>query len=468
MNTRSLGFRLTLWHTLLLLVMALTFTAYTYIGLRHYLVDWLQVNLARRAQDIAQNLIAPLDSARLSDLVAEVKTLYAPEANNRFIRISHNGEVMYLSGPPRNGSFDPAQVLVFHDGMPATRQEPALNGNSIYIVAIPAVAKKNNTRYLVEVGTSDAPIRNALDGLMATLLLGFPVLILLAAGGGYLLVWRSLRPVSDMIRCAETLSQNSLNQRLPVPPTGDQLENLSRTLNRMIDRLDAACSQNLRFTADASHELRTPLTVMRGELESIVDTSSLPRHLRERIGSVLEETERLSRITEGLLTIARLDSGETPIERVNFDLGKLVATTTDQMLLLAEDKHIEVHVQAPPIIIPGDPARMKQVIVNLFDNAIKYTPQGGRIDIEVRQETDAVILSVKDNGIGIDEEALPHVFERFYRADKVRSRGLGGTGLGLAIVRAICTRHGGSVEVLSIATRGSQFIVKLPLAWPLN
>jgi signal transduction histidine kinase len=233
----------------------------------------------------------------------------------------------------------------------------------------------------------------------------------------------------------------------------------------LIARLDESFQYISRFTADASHELRTPLTVLRGELEAIAAGAHLDEASRETIGSALEETERLSRIVESLLAISRLDAGEAQMERVSFDLAELTTTTVEQMRLLAEDRDISLgcHINGD-VRVEGDRARIKQVIVNLVDNAIKYTPEGGEVRVLVGSEIDLAVVRVEDDGAGIPEEALPHLFERFYRVDKARSRQMGGVGLGLAIVKSIVTAHGGRVTVEGAEGRGSRFRVQLPLA----
>jgi signal transduction histidine kinase len=205
--------------------------------------------------------------------------------------------------------------------------------------------------------------------------------------------------------------------------------------------------------------------VLRGELEAIAAGAHLDEASRETIGSALEETERLSRIVESLLAISRLDAGEAQMERVSFDLAELTTTTVEQMRLLAEDRDISLgcHINGT-VNIEGDRARIKQVIVNLVDNAIKYTPEGGEVRVLVGSEIDLAVVRVEDDGAGIPEEALPHLFERFYRVDKARSRQMGGVGLGLAIVKSIVTAHGGRVTVEGAEGRGSRFRVQLPLA----
>jgi signal transduction histidine kinase len=191
----------------------------------------------------------------------------------------------------------------------------------------------------------------------------------------------------------------------------------------------------------------------------------LKSQTRETLGSLLEEVDRLAEIVEGLLALSRLDTGEAKSEWVKFDLGELAATTADQMSLLAEDKNITVACElSPGVAIEGDRARLKQVVVNLLDNAIKYTPNGGRVRLKITREDGYAILDVTDDGIGIPPEAVPHVFKRFYRVDGSRSREQGGAGLGLSIVKAICAAHGAHVEVVSVPGKGSSFRIKQPLA----
>jgi heavy metal sensor kinase len=279
------------------------------------------------------------------------------------------------------------------------------------------------------------------------------------------LVRRALLPVERIARKAAEISQHNLSERLPVVRSGDEIERLSVSLNHMISRLEDAVRSSKQFLADASHELRTPLTVMRGELEALATDAALEGETRETLGSVLEEVDRLAELVEGLLALSRLDAGEAPAEWVRFDLAQLAADTADQMSLLALDKRVSVTCRsAGSVSVQGDRARLKQVVVNLLDNAIKYTPRGGRVDLEVRPQDGYAVLEVTDTGVGIPAEALAHVFKRFYRVDGSRSREQGGAGLGLSIVKSICSAHGALVEVVSTPGRGSTFRIRQPLA----
>jgi heavy metal sensor kinase len=332
----------------------------------------------------------------------------------------------------------------------------------LLIVVLSRATKER--RFVIEEGSSEARIQSTLHAWVAGLVLGLTFLILLAVLGGYVLVKRALEPVTRIIESAEGITSRNLNERLPIPRTQDELEQLSVALNRMIHRLDEAFQHTQRFLADASHELRTPLTIIQAELEALERMGSGP-DVQEPARSALDEVARLRTIVEGLFALSRLDAGEALEQTAPFDLAELAATTTDQMCLLAVDKKIAITCDASAkVVVEGDRARLKQVIVNLLDNAIKFTAPGGQIHVRVSLREQRAILEVTDNGMGMPPEAIPHVFERFFRVDKARSRDLGGAGLGLSIVKSICLAHRGRVEVESKEGHGSRFIVELPLA----
>jgi signal transduction histidine kinase len=231
----------------------------------------------------------------------------------------------------------------------------------------------------------------------------------------------------------------------------------------MISRLEDALAHNRRFSADVSHELRTPLTILRGELEHVIQLRNVGPGVVESVGSALEEIERLAKIVESLLTISHLDSGGAGIEFNRFDLQELVKTTAEQMKLLADEKQITMGGDSSgPVYSLGDESRIKQVLVNLLDNAIKYSREGGHIVTSVRTDDNTAVLTVTDDGVGIPVDALPHIFERFYRAEEARPRGSAGAGLGLSIVQAICRAHGGTVSVASTEGKGTTVQVRLP------
>jgi len=466
MNTRSLSFRLVAWYAGVLLSVFVLLGALTFLFLRHYLEANLLDTQTRRARQIADTLVAHASRADEDALRSQIESLYSPEVNDRFIRITRaDGAGVYASGMPQDGRFDPTQVPPPLGDAAGQSRKVRLAGGATLMIATRGASGADGSHYRVEVGTSAASVDNILARVLVMLAVGLPLAVVVAVAGGFVLVRRALEPVERITRKAEAITQHNLSERLPVVRSGDELERLSVSLNHMINRLEDAIHGSKQFVADASHELRTPLTVMRGELESLAQDAQLGRATRETLGSVLEEVERLAEIVESLFALSRLDAGEAHAEWLRFDLAELAATTAEQMSLLAEDKQVRVDCESTAgVTVEGDRARLKQVIVNLLDNAIKYTPRGGRVRLSVRRESGYAVLDVPDDGIGIPAEALPHVFKRFYRVDTSRSREQGGAGLGLAIVKSICTAHGAIVEVASTPGRGSTFRVRQPLA----
>ena len=466
MNTRSISFRLVAWYAGLLTLIFVALCALLYLDLRHFLVNDLRQSQSRRTRQIANTLLAHVKQTGEAAVASQTKDWYEPEVNDRFIRITRaDGTLVYVSDAPKDGSFDPAEIPIFQPS-PATEfsRKLKLSGGNTLLIAALNFKSAGNPDYLVEFGSLLDPVETMLNHLFLQLALGLPLAVVIITVGGFLLVRRALSPVEQITRAAERITQHNLSERLPVAHTGDELERLSLSLNRMITRLDDAFQNSKRFVADASHDLRTPLTILRGELESFAADTRLDSELRDRAGSMLEEVVHLSKIVEQLFTLSRLDAGEAQTEWTCFDLTELAKTTVEQMNLLAEDKGISISCDASePAPVKGNRVRLKQVVVNLLDNAIKYTPAKGAIQLHVLAVNGHAVLEVKDNGIGIPPDALPHIFERFYRVDEARSAESESAGLGLSIVKSICTAHGAEVEAQSTVGTGSCFRVRLPL-----
>ncbi len=463
MNARSLKVRLVTWYAGWLAVLFVVFGIFVYQSLSYYLKDSLREALARRARQVAD--LAQRTTTDWGTTGREIQTHFAPEANSRLTRVTIDGRIVYVSGPPADHSFDPGAVPAAGEvraGESFVRRALP-DGRVLYVVVLSRLAGGRN--FVIEEGFSEGPIRTTLEAWLTVLVLGLVVLIVVTGLGGFWLAQRALHPVDRIIYSAQRISSLNLSERLPVHHTGDELERLSVALNSMIARLDDAFQQTRRFLADASHELRTPLTMMQAELEAIHERTDLKPNIRELAASGLDEVQRLKTIVEGLLALSRLDAGEALEQRTSVDLAELAATTADQMCLVAEDKGVSVACHSgAKVMVEGDRSRLKQVMVNLLDNAIKYTPSGGTVTLKVFTQEDKAVTEVQDNGIGIPPEAVPRVFDRFFRVDKARSRELGGAGLGLAIVKSICVAHGGRVEVQSEEGTGSRFTVSLPLA----
>lgn len=469
MSTRSLRFRITGWYAALLAGALLIFGASVYLGLERYLYWDLQRSLEADCRTIGTQLLSQHPFKRPNWLETEIEEAYSPEINGRFIRVIQDGEGMiYASGPPKDGGFDPSQVPLPRSEERSRARKISFTGGRRLLIDAMQFTTPDGNRFVVETGVPDHQIEVVLHGLLITFAVYMPFIISLAVVSGYWLMRRSLQPVDEITKRAEGITSTNLSDRLPVIRTGDELERLSVSLNRMIERLDQAFQHINRFTADASHELRTPLTILQLELEGIAESHRLTPSVTDQIGSALEETHRMSHIVENLLAISRLDAGEAKIDKTRLDLGELAASTAEQMRLLAEEKAILLRSDvAANIWVEGDRSRLQQVIVNLVANAINYTSEGGKVEVSVRGERATAVLEVSDNGVGISAQALPHVFERFYRADKARSRDSGGAGLGLAIVKAVCTAHGAEIKVASHEGRGSRFTLEMPL-WDLS
>ena len=465
MNPRSLRFRMTAWYAGLLAGSLMLFGASVYLGLKHYLDSSLRRSLSEQTHSIAEKYLVEVSSKGEAYVIAETND-YAPDITGRFIRITrHDGTVLYQSVPPRNKTFDPYLIHTQQDAFrkPESFRQEVTASSLLMIHTLPYTTGEGQS-FLVEVGAPYREIEAVLHSLLLNLALGMPLIVAGAIGGGYWLMRRALQPVDDITRQAARITSRSLSERLPVANTGDEIERLSISLNRMIARLDDAFQHINRFSADVSHELRTPLTILRGELEAITRERVQPEFM-EMVGSALEETDRLGRIVDHLLEISRLDAGEACRDRTRLDLGALTTSTADEMRLLAEEKSIQLVFDVEKAVeIEADPARLRQVMANLLDNAIKYTPEGGTVRISVHAHGTRGILEIADNGVGIAPEALPHIFERFYRADQARSRSTGGAGLGLAIAKAICAAHEAEIAVWSTEGKGSRFRVEWALA----
>ncbi len=463
-HPRSIRARLITLYVVTLALIFVCFGGYTYWGFKQYLMRSLTQTLLRRAHQIADTILVQMPAKGEGFVSSEIQARYAPELNERIIRITdQTGRTIYAS--QNTGVLSAPLPVVFVDAKgetaPVSREE-ILGKDRFRVVAL-GYRLSNGQPYTVEVGAPENDIFGALNGLLLTLSLGFPVFIGVTSLGAYILLGRALRPVDEIVRSAERITLHNLSQRLPVAATGDEVERLSQALNRMIQRLDEAFQVASRFTADASHELRTPLTIIRGELEALLKEEKLNEDQTSEVASVLEEVDRLTQIVEGLLLMSRLETGASQMSKAPVDFAHLVSTTVEQMMLLAESKNVSLVCEAGNnVIVEAHEVRLKQVVVNLLDNAIKYTPERGKITVRVLDEASSVILEIGDNGIGISREALSHVFERFFRSEQAEARKAQGTGLGLAMVQSIVEAHEGKVTVESRENEGATFRVQLP------
>lgn len=342
------------------------------------------------------------------------------------------------------------------------------NGSLIRVLT--ANVEVANRQYTVQVATVVTAFYQVLGRLRWLALLVIPAIILCSGFGGYWLSGRAMAPVQEIERTAREISEQSLSRRLPLPVARDELRMLSETLNAMLSRLEAAFKRNVQFTSDASHELRTPVAIIRTTAELMQEQKRTVAEYEEANAQILSEAERTSGLIEELLTLARADSQAADFSYAEVDLSAVTREAVASAATLAQSKGILLRSEIPgvAVIIIGDANAIRRLFLVLLDNAIKYSNAGTRILTTLSIQTESAVIAVEDEGIGISEQDLPHIFERFYRVDKARSREMGGAGLGLSIARWIAEAHRASIAVESTPGEGSTFRVTFPLrgkAW---
>ncbi|MCD6431003.1 MAG: HAMP domain-containing protein [Deltaproteobacteria bacterium] len=323
--------------------------------------------------------------------------------------------------------------------------------------------KSNKVRGVVQVGTSLEFVRESMRNLVVIFFVLVPSLLFVAAVVGFFLAGKALKPIRDIARTTRHITVNNLEERITVPVARDDVGQLAATINGMLDRLSLSFQKITQFTADASHELRTPLTIMRGELEIALRGERSSEDYLETLGSSLEEVERMSKIVNDLLLLSKSDMGHEILQHDPVDLRILLTNILSHFKILADKHQIQLSSALEEVeTVFGDHLRLRQLMVNLLTNAIRYTSVGGKINLTLRGVESGVEIAVADTGIGIPVEDIPRIFDRFYRTDKARSRQYGGSGLGLSIVKWIVNAHHGTIRVDSVVGEGSVFRVMLP------
>jgi heavy metal sensor kinase len=317
---------------------------------------------------------------------------------------------------------------------------------------------------LLRLGVSEEPLWDEFWDMVSVLAIGLPVTVLLIGFAGYAVAGQALQPVEEMAQRARKISAESLNERLTIQDPEDELGRLGLAFNETLARLEKSFEQLRRFTADASHELRTPLTAIRSVGEVALQNTGDAAYYRDIIGSMLEEVSRLTRLVESLLTMSRADAGQIQLQRTNIKVLDLAKESAALLEVLAEEKRQAVTVEGDSsLTVRGDRLILRQALINLIDNAVKYSPSGGTIAVRARASGKDVLIEVRDSGPGIPEEHAGKIFQRFYRIDKARTRAEGGAGLGLSIAEWAVSANGGRIELHSEAGRGCTFILRLPL-----
>ena len=458
-NVRS---RLTLWYVLVLATLLASYAGVASLFLFLSLREDFDHNLLQDVETVEGMLTK--ESNGLVSLHASHPDAAEPRIGH-FIEVwSPEGSLLYRSAALQGQTLGspPGPEEGLHDPTPATTQLP--NGTRVRLAS--SVYHVEDQRVVLRVAYSEERLWRELGEFGEVLLLGFPIAVLLAGFGGYALARKALSPIDMMAIQTKKISAEKLGDRLSIENPEDELGKLGTVFNDMLGRLQAAFDQLRRFTADASHELRTPLTAIRSVGEVALQDQRSPAEYQDVIGSMLEEVDRLTRLSESLLALSRADAGHVQLQREDIPLVDLAKEASSVVEVLAEEKRQQIDIEGDPnLFVFVDRLILRQAMVNLLDNAIKYSPPGSQILVRVQNEGDKqVFLDVVDQGPGIPSEHQAYVFDRFYRVDRARTREWGGAGLGLSITRWAVEAHGGDISFKSEEGQGSTFRVSLPVA----
>ena len=458
----SVRLRLTLWYTAILLGILVVISGLSYSLLRWSLVQDLDTSLRAVGQVIRDTGWSGPGGTSAEALLRD---LLGPEFHDKFFQ---------LADPEGRPGAHSAQLRDRLPLSPRARQRAAAGDETYETVRLAAgarvrlltmpVDRGGRLVRLIQVGMPLDRAERALGRYLETLLVLIPLGVGLAAAGGAVVARRALKPVDEMSRTARRITGEELGRRIRVRGTGDEVDHLAGTLNAMLARLEEAFTQVRRFAADAAHELRTPLTALKGGIEVALRTERPREEYRRVLVSSLEEVERLVRLAEDLLLLSRFSAGALPArERVELQPLLHDLREVGERLALARGVSVDLAVDAP-LAVHGDPATLRRAVLNLVENAIKYTPRGGRVELGLAPAGRSAAIVVRDTGVGMDPAEAARVFEPFVRLDEARARDTGGAGLGLAIVRSIVLAHGGTLAVESAPGAGSTFTIRLPLA----
>jgi two-component system, OmpR family, sensor kinase len=446
MSRLSLRLRLTLAFAAAMAVLLTATGLFVYFRLQSTLDEQIEHSLRARADDVAALVRTGSDLGGGSARLAETEESFAQV-------IGPDGTVSSASPGLR------AEPLLDSELLARARLGTTFaERGGARLLATP-VSARGETIVVVVAGTSLEDRNEALDGLLATLLIGGPIALLLASLGGYLLAAATLRPIETMRRRAAEISATTAGRRLPVPEADDEVARLAQTLNEMLARLEAGLARERRFVAEASHELRTPLSLLKTELELALRRPRSAEELRAALSSAADETDRLALLADDLLVLARSDEGRLRLAAEPLAVSELLETVARRFGSRADEAGRTLEVDAPAdASVLGDPLRLEQALGNLVDNALRYGT--GTVRLEGRPQNGLVALRVTDEGAGFPPDFLPRAFERFSRADESRARG--SAGLGLALVEAIAQAHGGTAAAVNRDGGGAEVTVCVP------
>jgi heavy metal sensor kinase len=453
----SISFRLTLWFSSVFLLGLIIFG----------FVMWLQLGFSLRA---GRERTLNRRADRMVDVLQKSPGMPPLERARRFLEFEQGtpeGSLIQVFDPENRriypASSDSAPSLPWPSIVEKQRQSYTrgmFEGQPYLVLARSVVVNGKALRVFVggQLSDNESLLSRFSDALLATI----PALLLLSALGGYFLSRRALQPVDRLIFSAREISIQNLSERLPTEDTGDELQRLAETCNDMLSRLEAAVNQLRRFTADASHELRSPISFIRTVAECALLNPEVDPESRNAFQEIIGESNQAGELLGDMLTLARADAGEREVEDCgSVNLVELAEEASVRIRPLAESRGHFVSVSTrngSGCAVSGDRPRLRQLLWILLDNAVKYTPPGGRIEITVDRDTSSAKLAVSDTGIGIAPDQLPHIFDRFYRVDSSRGE-VSGTGLGLAIAKWIAESHRATISVTSVVQRGTTFTV---------
>lgn len=448
---KTLRVRFALWTSSLFLAILAFFGVYVYFSMARGLSAAMDNSLTINASQVAAGLNIANGKLILSDSLMEAPENADLRGSGFTIRIlSPQGVSIQEFGSFRN-------LPVSLDQSFATFSDPAAN-ITVRIYSQP-VYDNNQLVAIVQVAQSLDDIQNTLQRLLVTLLVSVPILVIIAGVSGYFLAARALAPIDQITSTTRRISGEDLSARLNIPVTDDEVGRLTQTLNDMLARLDNSFQRERQFTNDASHELRTPLTAMQAILSVIREKRRTPKEYEQALDDLTEETDRLRTLVENLMRLARGEKRSNNLHEM-IDISTLISDVADSLRPLAEIKNLTLACDLPEHLkILCDSDELIRLFVNLLDNAIKYT-EHGKISVTAQKNAKEIAINIEDTGVGISPEHLPHIFDRFYRAEE--SRVTRGAGLGLAIAQEIAIAHNGIIEAHSTRGRGTTFTVRLP------
>ena len=448
---KSIRARLTIWYLVIIVTLLLLFSTAAYFMLSQNLYHNLDKTLINRAIQLMTTLEIQRGGA-----------IFAGGPDELLLTYDSNGVLIQAFGPAVDSASTNGLVGEALSGKNSFLNTITLDKQGVRLYATSFTIGFNN-RIVIIVGQLTSGVTEVLDTFRYGLVSVGVTIIVLAGMGGLFLASRVLQPVERITKTAQEIGESDLSRRINVK-SDDELGRLASTIDSMIGRLEAAFNRQRQFTADASHELRTPLAIMQAESTLALGKERTETEYRKSLETIAQESDYMASVIGKLLFLARSDVGKETINFEDVDLKELISTLSSSVEALAMDKEIKFAVDAKEsVIVTGDRVKLRQLFINILENAIRYTPPGGNISVSlIRKETTAVV-AISDTGMGIPPEHLPHIFERFYRVDKARSKAEGGVGLGLAITKYIVESHGGTIEVESQVDKGSTFFVTLPL-----